>query len=123
MEEKDSILENIKTEEVEVTYPQRFLTNIIDGVIEVAMMVALYFLVPGEFIFSLLEISAGTKYVVAFIIIFAYRLICILLSGKTIGMFICRSKYLNSKLLPLSLKERLISVFVTKPMGIRYFKA
>jgi uncharacterized RDD family membrane protein YckC len=123
MEEKQSILEDIETEEVEVPYMQRLLTNITDGIIEVIIIVAFYLIIPKEIIYKLFEMNSYMKYFVAFTIVFGYRLICFFLSGKTIGMLICRTKYLNAKLLPLTPKERLIAVFVTRASGIKYYKA
>jgi uncharacterized RDD family membrane protein YckC len=122
MEEKHSILEDIKAEEVEAPYIQKLFTNITDGVIEAAFVVAFYLLAPQETILSLFDISPYMRYVIVLPFIFGYRLISILPFGKTIGMLICRTKYLNDKLLPLSPKERLISVFLTRTSGIKYYK-
>ena len=122
MEEKDSILEDIKVEEVEAPYIQRMFINIIDGIMGVVIMVAIYFLLPNELITKLFAITPFIRYFIILIVVFSYRLICILLMGKTIGMIICRSKYLNNNLLPLSQKERLIAVFAAKQSGIKYYK-
>ena len=123
MEEKQSILEDIQAEETEAPYFQKFLTNLTDGLIEVAFIVAFYLLIPQETILSLYDISPYMRYAIVLPFIFGYRVICLLPFGKTIGMLICRTKYLNSKLLPLTTKEKLIAVFVTKTSGIKYYKA
>jgi hypothetical protein len=123
MEDKDSILDEIKAEETEVPYLQRLLTTVIDVAIELSLIIAFYFLLPRKFIAELFAINQYMKYVIAFIIIFSYRLVFIFLIGRTVGMILCRTKYLNKNLLPLLLKERLLSVFVTRTSGIKYYKA
>ncbi len=110
MEERDSILEDIKTEETEASYFQRLITTLFDIIIEISVMVAFYFIFK-DLIVKLLEVNSYMRYLITLIIIFAYRLICILLFEKTIGMIICKVKYLNNNLQPLSSKERLIAVF------------
>ena len=122
MEHKDSILEDIITEEVEAPYIQRLMINITNWLIEVGILIAIYLLLPKEFLYQLIALNPFMKYVIACIVIFAFRLICILLAGRTIGMILFRSKYLNNNLLPLSPKERLTAAFLTKPAGIRNYK-
>jgi hypothetical protein len=124
MEDKDSILDEIKAEETEAPYLQRLLTTVIDIAIEVSLIIAFfYFLLPRKFIAELFSINQYMNYVFAFIIIFSYRLVFIFLIGRTVGMILCRTKYLNKNLLPLSPKERFVSVFVTRTSGIKYYKA
>jgi len=123
MEERNSILEDIKMEEIEVSYFQRLITTLFDIVIEIGIIVAFYFLFPREPILKLLEVNSNMKYIITLIIIFAYRSICILLFEKTISMIICKVKYLNSNLQPLTSKERLIAVFLAKTSNIKYYKA
>ena len=122
MEEKDSILGDIKTEEVEAPYFQGIITTLLDVIIEISIIVAFYFFFPKELILKLFDANSYMKYVIALIIVFTYRLICILLFGKTIGMIISRVKYLNSNLQPLSPKEKLIAIFATKTSRIKYYK-
>ncbi len=123
MEEKDTILDDVKTEEVEAPYIQRLIATIIDVLIEISIILAFYYLFPKDIILKLLGANSFMKYIIALIIVFAYRMICILLSGMTIGMKISRVKYLNSNLQQLSSKERLIAVFATKTSNIKYYKA
>ena len=122
MEEKDSILGDIKAEEVEAPYLLRLITTLLDVIIEISIIVAFYFLFPRELILKLLNANSYMKYVIALSIVLIYRLICILLLGKTIGMIISRVKYLNSNLQQLSSKERLIAIFATKTSNIKYYK-
>ena len=48
MEERNSILEDIKMEEIEASYFQRLITTLFDIVIEIGIIVAFYFLFPRE---------------------------------------------------------------------------
>ena len=122
MEENNSILDDIKIEEIEAPYFQRLITTLFDIIIEISIMVAFYFIFK-EPILKLLEVNSYMRYIITLIIIFAYRLVCILLFEKTIGMIISKVKYLNNDFQPLSSKERLIAVFATKTSNIKYYKA
>jgi hypothetical protein len=122
MEEKDSILGDIKTEEVGAPYFQRLITILFDVIIEISIIVAFYFLFPRELILKLLDANSYMRYVIALIIVFTYRLVCILLFGKTIGMIISRVKYLNSNLQPLTSKEKIIAIIATKTSNIKFYK-
>jgi len=121
MEEK-SFLENIGVGEVEIPHIYRIFASIIDWVIEIIGIIAFYFLVPRDFVSQLSETIPYLKYIVAFLIIFGYRLICILSFDKTIGMKIFRIKYLNDNFLPLTPKEKLIAAFAARTKKIRYYK-
>jgi len=122
MEQQESLLEDIKADEVEASYTQRLFTNIMDWIIEIVLIVGFYFFSPRKFIAQLFEINYLMKYIIAFSILFGYRLISILLTGKTIGMNISRVKYLNGDLLPLTTKEKLVAVFTTRTKEIKYYK-
>lgn len=123
MEDQVSILEDIKGEEVEAPYFQRLLTNLFDWIIEVALMIAIYLLLPKEIIYKVFTVGPYMRYVFVFIVVLGYRLFCLFLLGKTIGMLICRSKYLNGQLQELSLKEKLTAVLVPKIFDIKYYKS
>jgi uncharacterized RDD family membrane protein YckC len=122
MEERDSILEDFKTEAVEASSSQKVITTLIDLVIEVGILVAFYFLFPRDILLQLLELNSFMRYITALVIILSYRLICILLAGKTIGMIICNVKYLTADQQPLSLKERLVAVIANRTANIKYYK-
>ena len=123
MEQNESILEDISTAETEAPYGQRLLTNIIDWIIEILIIVAFYVCMPRDFLIDLFAGKPVMKYAVAFIIIFGYRLLCILAAGKTIGMAVCKTKYLNSHQQPLSAAQKLTAVVAIKTAGIKYYKA
>jgi uncharacterized RDD family membrane protein YckC len=123
MEDKESIFSDLETTEVESSYLQRVLINLIDWVIEILLLVSIYFFIPKEVILNLLTINPYSKYIIVLVVLLSYRLICILLFSKTIGMMICKVKYLNAGLQPLSSKEKMIAVFATRTAAIRYYKA
>jgi uncharacterized RDD family membrane protein YckC len=123
MEEKNSILEDFKTEAIEASTTQKAITTIVDLVIEVGILVSFYFLFPRDILLELLELNSFMRYILALVIILSYRFICILLAGKTIGMIICGVRYLNRDLQPLSLKERLVAVIASRNSNIKYYKA
>lgn len=122
MEENDSILGDIKTDEFEAPYFQRLIAILLDVIIEISIIVAFYFLFPSDLLLKLLDANSLMRYVIALIIVFAYRVICILIFRKTIGMLISSVKYLNSNLQPLSSKEKIIAIFATKTSKIKFYK-
>lgn len=122
MEQNESILEDINVAETEAPYGQRFLANLLDWIIEIAIMVGFYFLMPRDFITNLFTETPFMKYVVAIVLMLSYRFVCILATGRTIGMAICKIKYLNSNQEPLSATEKLTAVTI-KTAGIKYYKA
>ena len=123
MEEKDSILDDFKTEAVEASTSQRVITTLVDLVIEVSILVSFYFLFPRDLLLELLELNSFMRYILALVIILSYRLVCILISGRTIGMIMCGVKYLNRELQPLTLKERLVAVIASRNSNIKYYKS
>lgn len=123
MEHNESILGNINVEVAESTGLQKFISNAIDIIIEIVIIIAFYFLVPRQFVTTLLDQHFLMKYFIALLLVFSYRLLCMLLAGRTFGMMITRSKYLNSRLLPLSQKERMIAAFIDKAAGIKRYQA
>lgn len=122
MEENNSILENLDPEAVEISQAQRVIINLIDFAIEVAIILGFYFLVPREFILPILARGEYVKYIIAFTILFSYRIILILFFGRTIGMFICKAIFLNDTLQPLSSGQRIIATFAPKISGIKRYK-
>lgn len=122
MENDDSIFSDLDPTETEGSYTQRILAYMVDWVIEVLLVIMIYILVPKEMIYTLLNNYSYSMYIVIFGLMFLYRAICIFSLGKTIGMLICKIKYLNSSLQPLSSKEKVIAVFVTRTSAIRFYK-
>ncbi|MGB4844679.1 MAG: RDD family protein [Ferruginibacter sp.] len=122
MEDKDSIFSDIQTTEVEAAYFQRALTNLIDWAIDILLIVTLYLLLPKEIISTLINTKSYSTYIIVFVLMLVYRLLCLLVFGKTIGMMLCKIKYLNSTLQPLTQKEKLIAVFAVRTSNIKYYK-
>lgn len=123
MEEKDSIFTDLEPSETESSSGQRVLTNIIDWLIEMAMIVTVFVLMAKGIVPHIDNGAAYITYIIVFVIMFLYRLVCLLIFNRTAGMMICRIKYLNSELQPLSSKEKLIAVFAVRTARIRYYKA
>lgn len=123
MDNIQSILDDIRVDEVPSSTVTTWMINLLDGVIEVAILIALYFLLPRESMYSLLSLNPAMKYIFTLIVIFAYRLICLLTLGRTISMVICGTKYLNGNLLPLTTKEKFSAVFLTRGAAIKSYKA
>lgn len=122
MEQHESILEDIRTTEIEAPGWKKFVAAIIDFAIEIGIIVGFYFLMPRDILASLLDGKPFMKYIIAFFIIFGYRLVCIMGAGKTVGMTLCKIKYLNSKQEPLSTGEKLTAVAINRT-GIRMYKS
>lgn len=122
MEDTGSILEEFYTKEAEATYIERIASILLDLVFEITTMIALYFLVPRTLLINLFGINPYMRYLIALAIVFVYRTTCILLLGKTIGMLLCRVKYLNHKLQPLSQNEKLIAIFATRTSKVKFYK-
>ncbi len=122
MEQNESILEDINVSETEAPRGLGFLANLIDWVIEIGIIVAFYRFMPRDFILSLLDQNTFMRYLLAFALILTYRLVCILAVGKTIGMAVCKIKYLNKNLEPLSSTERIRAGIGIKMDGIKYYK-
>ena len=123
MNDQDSILSDIQPAEVEGSYFQRVVTNLVDWGIDVLLIVALFLLIPKQTITNIIAINSFSTYIIVFVLMIVYRLICLLVFGKTIGMMLSRLKYLNADLQPLTGKQKLIAVFVVRNSAIRYYKA
>jgi uncharacterized RDD family membrane protein YckC len=123
MEEKESIFTDLETGETESGSGRRVFANIIDWLIEMAIIVTIFVLMSKGVIPSIGKGGAYITYIIVFVIMFLYRLICLLVFNRTVGMMICRIKYLNHDLQPLSTKEKLIAVFAVRTARIRYYKA
>lgn len=121
MENNDSILTDIENPEVEASYPVRVLVNIIDWLIEIAILIIIYFTLRETFS-GLLKTSSFAIYIVVFTIMIAYRLICILFFNKTIGMMALNVKYLNRNLHLLSGKENFLAALAFRTSNIKIYK-
>ncbi len=122
MNNENSILSELEIPEVEASYFQRFFSNLIDWVIELLVLIIIYKLVPREIFSYLISTIKYSTYIVIFILFIMYRFMCIFLFHKTIGMMICKIKYLNNNLAPLNSMEKLIAVFANRTVKIKYYK-
>lgn len=122
MENTDSILSDIQNSEIEASYFQRLLASLIDFVVEILLVLVIYITIPKEIILRLIGSNTYTRYLLIFIILVLYRLISIAIFQKTIGMMLCRLKYLNGDLHPLSIKQKLIAAFIPRTQSIKYYK-
>ncbi|WP_414672816.1 RDD family protein [Lacibacter sp.] len=122
MENTDSILSDIQNSEIEASYFQRLLASLIDFAVEIFIVFLVYITIPKEIILRLIGSTAYTSYFLIFFILFLYRFICIIIFQKTIGMMLFRLKYLNGNLEPLSIKQKLIAVFIPRTQSIKYYK-
>ena len=122
MNDDNSIFTDIKTDEIEASHFQRAVADILDWVIDVAFTVVFYLLLPKEMFANFIKSTSFGIYIIVIVIMFLYRLLAILVFNKTAGMMICRIKYLNADLKPLSAKEKLIAVFVLRTSRIKYYK-
>ena len=122
MEQNDSILDDLNLSAGEAPYLQRLAVTLVDLLFEIALMVAVYFLLPAQVMYKLLDANSYMKYVVTLFIIFVYRFSCILLFGKTMGMAICGVKYLDNNFQPLTMQQRLMAVITTRTSNIKFYK-
>ncbi|QNA44924.1 RDD family protein [Lacibacter sediminis] len=122
MENTDSIFSDIQNSETEASYFQRLLASLIDFAVEIFIVFSIYIIIPKEIILGLIGSNTYTSYFLIFFILFLYRFICIIIFQKTIGMMLCRLKYLNGDLEPLSIKQKLIAVFIPRTQSVKYYK-
>jgi hypothetical protein len=90
MDNNDTIFSDLEPTEVAPAHWQRVVANISDAVIEIGLMVMIYFLLPDEIWYDLMQEKTFARYFIFFGVLFLYRLICLLLMGRTIGMAACR---------------------------------
>jgi uncharacterized RDD family membrane protein YckC len=123
MEEQDTIFSDIEDPEVEGTYFQRLFTGLIDTVINLVPIILIYKFLPREISINLIGKSSLNTYIFIILLIALYRLVFLLIFDKTLGMMLCRLKYLNAKRRPLTIKEKFIAVFAISTAKIRYYKS
>lgn len=121
MENNDSILSAIESRETEATYIQRALSNGVDVVIEITIIIGLSFLISALFP-GIISSNAYVRYSLVLAVMLLYRLLSVLLFQKTIGMIVLRLKYLNTHLEPLSRKEQLLAVAPFKTSRVKIYK-
>ena len=122
MEDNDSIFSDINYKEVEASYIQRLLSSLIDIVLSILLLLMLYKFLPVEITIGVINSTTISRYIFIFLVMELYRLILLLVFGKTIGMMVCQIKYLNAVYQPLSTKEKFKISIVVRTSAIRYYK-
>jgi uncharacterized RDD family membrane protein YckC len=122
MENNQSILSDLVSNETEVSVIQGFLTRGIDIAIEVALIFLFYRIVPESVLLSLANRMSFMRWIIVIVIIITYQFFFLFLFGKTLGMMISQVKYLNRDLQPLSTKEKLMSLFRSRFSSIRFYR-
>ena len=122
MEDNDSIFSDINDKEVEASYIQRLLSSIIDIGLSILLLLMLYKFLPVEITIGIINSTTVSRYIFIFLVMELYRLILLLVFGKTIGMMVCQIKYLNAVYQPLSTKEKFKISIVVRTSAIRYYK-
>ena len=122
MESQESIFNDIASQETAASFFHRLIANLIDVVIELGSMIALYILLPAEIRWVLITTNGVYTYLVFFIWITLYRFIMLSIYKRTIGMIICKVKYLNSSLQPLTRREKITATFALRTNKIKVFK-
>lgn len=122
MENNDTIFTDIKTPEAEVTMIQGFLTRLVDFAIDIVIIFLVYMLMPPEEFLNLIRLSSLFIPAIVVLVMAVYRFLFLMLFNKTIGMMLCRVKFLNKDFQPLSNKEKILSIFRTRFSSIKYYK-
>lgn len=118
---QENLLSDIPPFEIEATGFQKFFSTLIDLVIEISMILSVVWFAPVSFRIFLAEYRPFSNYGIAFIIVWGYRLFFILRFGRTLGMMIVSTKYLNADLQPLTRSEKLKITFV-RVSGVKQYK-
>lgn len=118
----ENILSDIEPEEIPASQGQRYVSNLIDGITNIAIFVAAFFLVPDEFLLKFANTNIVYRMLLLVAVSFCFRYISILLFGKSLGMLLAGLKYLNKDLQPLTASQKLIAAFLNKMNGINYYK-
>lgn len=122
MEDNESIFSNLNANETEASASQRFGTSLVDLGVNFLILIAIYQIVPLEILVRLTGVSSFLAFITIMLLLISFRLIFLLLFTKTIGMMICKVKFLNADLQPLSVKEKLLSAFRRRNSQIKYYK-
>jgi len=122
MENNNTILSEIEPAETEATPLQGFLTRLLDFAIDILILFLIYKLVPRHIVLSIVGLSSAMLLIIVILTATLYRFLFLTLFNKTVGMMICRVKFLNKGFQPLSTREKLLSVFRTRFSPIKYYK-
>jgi uncharacterized RDD family membrane protein YckC len=122
MEEKETIFDDMELTATEAAPLKRFLVSLIDWAVEVGLFVAFYFLMRNQSVSDLVSNQSWAFYFVIIIFMLAYRAVSIMGFGKTVGMMVCRLRYLNAKMQPLTTGEKWTAVFAVRTASIKYYE-
>ena len=122
MENTDNILSEFIPDETEVSFVQGLLTRLIDIAIEIGLIFLFYVIVARTSILVFIGDNSLIRWFFVILIVVIYQFSFLFLFNKTFGMMVCRVKYLNRDLRPLSTKEKLMSLFRSRFSSIRYYK-
>jgi uncharacterized RDD family membrane protein YckC len=122
MENNDTIFSDINSDETEAATAQIFLSRLIDFVADVSILVLLFKFIPSEIYQSVAGKNSYFIFILVIVVSILSRFLFLIFFSKTLGMIICRIKYLNGSFQPLSTKEKLKSLFRTRFSPVRYYK-
>jgi uncharacterized RDD family membrane protein YckC len=95
------------------------IAGIIDGASIITLFVILTYNLPQIILDKLQNPIPPEIYI---LILFGfYRLVALLLANGTLGMWLCRIKFLNSDYERLSIKEKLCAAFFVLINGVGYY--
>ncbi len=95
------------------------IAGIIDAAIIIAFVIGVTSLLPQNILDKLQRPIRIEFYIL--ILLALYRLVLIIFLNEPVGMRICRIKFLNGSLQPLSLKEKILAAFFILTNGIGYY--
>ncbi len=95
------------------------IAGIIDAAIIIAFFIGVTSFLPQNILDKLQHPIRIEFYIL--ILLALYRLVLIIFFNETVGMRICRIKFLNGGLQPLSLKEKILAVFFILINGTGYY--
>ena len=122
MENQDTIFSDLDENFEEATYIQRFLASAIDTVITIGGIVLFMKLMPDEIVYNFFGTGKIKIYIFIFLVIIVYRVVCLLVFDKTIGMMIIKIKYLKEARYPLSSREKIIISLASLTKKFRLYK-
>ena len=111
MELQENLLTDIEEPEVEASQGLKILSIVIDVILEIGLLVLFYKILPDELRSYLIDTTISS-YLITFVLFTGYRVITIFALQRTLGMIICRIKYLNEELQPLTSGEKMTAVFI-----------
>ncbi|MFN8242715.1 MAG: RDD family protein [Ferruginibacter sp.] len=122
MNDQDSIFQDLSPDETPADPVPRFFAIITDSLINLGLMLLLIRNLPPAVFNSVFLNSNWRIFVFVVLVLSCYRVAALFIFGKTIGMWLFRLKYLNSRLQPLSAGQKLLALFITQGHGIRLYK-